>query len=74
MGVLKNQAHIYIDSQIRFFPGTKGRLNSDIPSARTIRITVYYDSDTNIPSIIDKIVDVLGELGKIFFLLLICLF
>ena len=67
LGVLRHSAHLYLDTNIKFFP-TNGSIhpqNPDLPPAHTAYITCYYDEKRNLDYILPKIFDIMHPNYKI---------
>lgn len=61
MGVLRFSNHLYLDTNIKFFP-TKGQTHpqgSDLPPAHSAYITCYYNDKNRLNKIIPKIFDIM---------------
>ena len=61
LGILKYSSHLYLDTNIKFFP-TKGNAlpqNPDLPPAHTCYITCYYDEKRNLNTLLPKIFDIM---------------
>ena len=61
LGVLRHSSHLYLDTNIKFFP-TKGQAHpqgSDLPPAHTAYITCYYNEKTNLDDILPKFFDIM---------------
>jgi len=59
LGVLRNQAHMYLDTKIRFFPNDPNPKAPDVPAAHSAYITIYYGNGDNLDKIVQKIIDAL---------------
>jgi hypothetical protein len=66
LGVLRHSAHLYLDTNVKFFPSkTTHPYNAELPAAHSCYITCYYDDKRNLDKILPKIFDIMHPNYKI---------